>query len=203
MEIKLFDNLKNALKDNRDELAQEEDLYGDSYYGDEESAFDDLRALCLLDKDGSDKRIDIRMPTLEEYVNICKKYEKIAVLELKEAMTEEAVGKIVDRVEALGYLDKMIFISFDFNNLVYVRRKKHAQAVQYLIGKTTFTEDAVQRVKEYRFDIDIYYKHLTEELIREWHEAGIAINCWTVDDPADAEQLAAWGVDYITTNILE
>jgi FtsZ-interacting cell division protein YlmF len=41
MEIKLFDNLKNALKDNRDELAQEEDLYGDSYYGDEESAFDE------------------------------------------------------------------------------------------------------------------------------------------------------------------
>ena len=42
MEIKLFDNLKNALKDNRDELAQEEDLYGDgSYYGNEESAFDE------------------------------------------------------------------------------------------------------------------------------------------------------------------
>ena len=42
MEIKLFDNLKNVLKDNRDELAQEEDLYGDgSYYGDEEGAFDE------------------------------------------------------------------------------------------------------------------------------------------------------------------
>ena len=36
MEIKLLDNLKNALKDNKDTLAQEEDLYGDdSYYGDE------------------------------------------------------------------------------------------------------------------------------------------------------------------------
>ena len=42
MEIKLFDNLKNALRDNKDTLAQEEDLYGDgSYYGDEESGFDD------------------------------------------------------------------------------------------------------------------------------------------------------------------
>jgi len=40
MEIKLFDNLKNALKDNRDELAQE-DMYGDSYYGDEEGGFDE------------------------------------------------------------------------------------------------------------------------------------------------------------------
>ena len=42
MEIKLFDNLKNALRDNKDTLAQEEDLYGDgSYYGDEEGGFDD------------------------------------------------------------------------------------------------------------------------------------------------------------------
>ena len=42
MEIKLFDNLKNALRDNKDTLAQEEDLYGDgSYYGDEESGFED------------------------------------------------------------------------------------------------------------------------------------------------------------------
>ena len=41
MEIKLFDNVKNVLKDNRDELAQE-DLYGDSsYYGDEEGGFDE------------------------------------------------------------------------------------------------------------------------------------------------------------------
>ena len=40
MEIKLFDNLKNVLKDNRDELAQEEDMYGDNYYGEEEGSFD-------------------------------------------------------------------------------------------------------------------------------------------------------------------
>ncbi len=42
MEIKLFDNLKNALRDNKDTLAQEEDLYGDgAYYGDDEGGFDD------------------------------------------------------------------------------------------------------------------------------------------------------------------
>ena len=31
----------------------------------------------------------------------------------------------------------------------------------------------------------------------------IKVNCWTVDDPADAERLISWGVDFITTNILE
>jgi glycerophosphoryl diester phosphodiesterase len=29
------------------------------------------------------------------------------------------------------------------------------------------------------------------------------VNVWTVDDPAVAEELSSWGVNYITTNILE
>ena len=37
----------------------------------------------------------------------------------------------------------------------------------------------------------------------ELDKNGIKVNCWTVDDPERAEQLAEWGVDYITTNILE
>ena len=44
---------------------------------------------------------------------------------------------------------------------------------------------------------------LTEETVAELKRNGVAINCWTVDDPADAEKLIALGVNYITTNILE
>lgn len=32
---------------------------------------------------------------------------------------------------------------------------------------------------------------------------GIKINCCTVDGKCDAERLAEWGIDYITSNILE
>ena len=52
-------------------------------------------------------------------------------------------------------------------------------------------------------DIDIHYRALTEEAVRALHDCGVEINCWTVDDPEDAERVISWGVDYITTNILE
>lgn len=32
------------------------------------------------------------------------------------------------------------------------------------------------------------------------HDAGLAVNAWTVDDPARIAELAAWGVDGIVTN---
>ena len=34
-------------------------------------------------------------------------------------------------------------------------------------------------------------------------EEGIKVNVWTVDDPARAEELISWGVQFITSNILE
>ena len=39
--------------------------------------------------------------------------------------------------------------------------------------------------------------------MRELHGAGVTVNCWTVDNPDDAARLIDWGVDMITTNILE
>ena len=52
-------------------------------------------------------------------------------------------------------------------------------------------------------DVDVDYRSLTEEIIRLVHEAGRKVNSWTVDKKEDAERLALWGVDFITTNILE
>jgi len=54
-----------------------------------------------------------------------------------------------------------------------------------------------------KMDIDIHHASLTEERVHAMHKAGLKVNCWTVDDPARGEELAAWGVDYITSNILE
>ncbi len=167
----------------------------------EEQTFAALRSIKLLDTDGAGVREDLRMPSLEEYIGICKKYEKTCVLELKNPMEEVQVRRIIDRIETLGYLDEVIFISFCFENLVYVRNYRPTQRAQYLFK--VFTEEVVAKMKAHRFDVDVYYKSLTEELIADLHAQGFEVNCWTVDDPAVAEQLVSWGVDYITTNILE
>ena len=46
-------------------------------------------------------RADLRIPTLEEYVRICKRYDKICVLELKHLMTPEAIAAVAEQFRAL------------------------------------------------------------------------------------------------------
>ncbi|MBI2709380.1 MAG: glycerophosphodiester phosphodiesterase [Actinobacteria bacterium] len=43
--------------------------------------------------------------------------------------------------------------------------------------------------------------HVDAGAVRAAHDAGLAVNVWTVDDPDRVRRLAAWGVDGIVTNV--
>lgn len=167
----------------------------------EGSGFDDLRALMLTDTDGEVGRCDLHIPTLDEYIKVCARYEKVCVLELKNELSAGDIKAIVDQIERRGYLHNVIFISFSYENLVKLRTLLPDQKIQYLTGK--YTDDLTERLKAHGFDLDIWYGELTKERVDHLHENNIEINCWTIDKKEDGERLASWGVDYITSNILE
>ena len=166
----------------------------------EQVSFDVLRAAVLYDKDGV-KRGDLHLASVDEYIRICKKYGKIGVFELKSAFTDEEIAQLCAIIEQLGYLDGVTFISFNMDNLIKVRALYPDQPCQFLTGDVS--DAMIARLAELKMDLDVHYPALTKERVDAFHAAGIKINCWTVDNVADAERLADWGVDYITTNILE
>lgn len=167
----------------------------------EESTGDELKKLRVLDKYDGAPRSDLTLPTLDEYIRICRKYEKIAVLELKERMKPQDISKIIDTVKKLDYLEKTIFISFSFENLEEIKKISQNQKVQFLVSEWSI--DLVSKLKQRGMDLDIRYKALTKDRVAELHKYGIEVNCWTVDDKEIAEKTINYGVDYITTNILE
>ena len=167
----------------------------------EETAFDVLRGLQLKEKDGT-VRCDLRLPSMEEYLSICKRYEKEAVLELKNPMEREAVHGIVAECARVYGLEHVTFIAFCFQNLLYVKEAAPEAKAQYLLAEE-IKQEHIQKMVENHIDLDTHYRALSKELVEQLHDVGIVVNCWTVDDPAIAEKLAAWGVDQITSNILE
>lgn len=169
----------------------------------EESDYSAVENIVLPDLDDTTERKDIRIPLMSEYIKICQKYNKICILEIKNHFEEESLKKLIDEIKKMGYIENVIFISFDFENCVNVKKLLPENNVQWLLGDPEINMELIQKLSQNNLDIDIYYKHLNAENIELFHSHGIKVNCWTCDDKADAEALVSYGVDFITTNILE
>ncbi len=167
----------------------------------EETTFEELRALRFKDINGTSEEKNLYLPSLEEYINICKKYNKQAILELKNEMTKELVWEIAESIKAQGWYDRTTFISFSGNNLVWLREKYSDASAQFLTEK--YTEEDMQFMLKHKLDGDFCWAYLKRSTVKRMHEAGLKVNVWTVNGVACARLMKAYGVDYITSNILE
>ncbi len=160
-----------------------------------------LRRLSLYDGNTHETRGDLCIPLLSEYLSICRRYDKVAVLELKNTFAEEDVQKILSIIRDCGMGDRIILISFQLDNLLYVRKDSHKWQIQYLVCEQS--PELIPLLIRHQMDLDILESQVTEELLDAVHKVGRRVNVWTVDDVKRAEALAAMGVDYITSDICE
>ena len=146
-------------------------------------------------------RQDLIIPNLAEYITVCKKYGKVCVLELKNVFCPEDVKRLIEEIRTLDYLEHVVFISFEWVNLTNLRRFLPEQELYCLVLE--WNDKVRTFTREYGIQIDIAYQALSEELVEELHREKLKVNCWTCDSREDARKLASWGVDFITTDILE
>ena len=166
------------------------------------ATYETLRSLRLKQNDGARGRTDLRIPSLEESLGICKYYGKKAILELKDDFTAEDVDEICRTVEQLAYMEGTVFISFKLNNLLLLKERNPDQSAQYLVEKD-IDDVLIQEMADRKMGIDAFQYKFTEEIIQKCRTAGVETNAWTVNNPDMARKLMDWGIDYITTNILE
>ncbi|MGN0174185.1 MAG: glycerophosphodiester phosphodiesterase [Acutalibacteraceae bacterium] len=174
-----------------------------SNYNVEQTDFKTLRSVNLYNFNGNSPRIDLSMPTPEEYFEICKKYDKVSVFELKNEMKKQDIAKLIKLVENINMLENTIFISFSLENLINLKSLNSNLSAQYLVSEINNIDDLITTLKEYSLDLDAYHGTLSKDIIEKMHSAGIKVNAWTVDDVNRANELIDMKIDFITTNILE
>ena len=167
----------------------------------ENTDYQELRQILLHERNGSTGRTDLRLPSLEEYIRICRQYDKVSFLELKNRIAPSHIHKIITLLRRNHQLGNTIFISFDRDNLVDLRAMLPTHQMQFLCEK--FTPDVLLFLKRYQLDLDISARALTRLGIEAVHQIGQAVNVWTINDAKSAADWIAKGVDFITTNILE
>lgn len=161
----------------------------------EETDFDKLQKLKIYDRNRRHK-----IPTLIDFLKNCKLNDKAAVVEIKSDLTNEQTDKLIQLIDAAGYLSNTIFISFNIRVLKYIRTRLPEQSIQLLM--LMYNQEHIDLAQENKFGIDINYRQLTKERIDECHNRGIEVNCWTVNSGRKSKALQLLGVDYITTDKL-
>ncbi len=141
------------------------------------------------------------VPSLEEYFGVCRRYGKKSVLELKVEYSAGQLREIIQIAKNAGQFENVIFISFFPDNMIRLRKLLPDHPLQLLTGE--ITPEVIDICEKNSLGIDVCYTALNAENAAELKCRGIKINCWTVNEPADAEKLISLGADFITTNILE
>ena len=112
--------------------------------------------------------------------------------------------RLADRVvaELLGAPVELLVSSFDLAIIDRVRAIAPEIPTAYLVLGADEPIDAVAAcVERGHAALHPWDPMVDAALVARCHDAGVAVNVWTVDDPDRMRELASWGVDGIVTNV--
>ncbi len=122
----------------------------------------------------------------------------VCFIELKGPFTDDQVKEVFDIAAEVYDLKKCILQSFSFENLL----KAHEQFPDLPLMWTYGTgESHYERCFEHGFSIDVDRVVVTEQMVKEFHDHGLEVGVWTVNDEAELERIRALGVDYIESDV--
>jgi len=142
-------------------------------------SFDELRKLDAGDGE--------HIPTLTEVFDAVPNYIFINV-ELKGEGTEKHIKEFLT-----GYPEfNVIVSSFDREKLNYLKNSK--------LNLALITDTPLMEVPDWYYSIHVSYENLTKEFVELYHEYGLRVFAYTVNDEKDAMKMLDWKVDGIFTD---
>ena len=151
--------------------------------------------------------------TVDRYLEICKTYNVIPVVELKYAVGINGNDMsnfpgLYALIEKHGLVDKTIILTSMTGALTYVRKNYPKLKCQYLVNY--ITDNNVSWAKTNGCDISTCYyysstsgQYLTQALMDKAKAAGLKVSIWTVNSETDYKKYAGYGANYVTSDDLK
>ena len=156
-----------------------------------------IKALTIDAGSNIAKYPDLKVPTLREYLTCCKRYNMVPIIECKTINNIEGFYNIL---QELNMVKQVIVISFQNGTLQALREFSKDIRIQTLSPGAV--EAGIALCKQYNFDVDLNEVNVTEDVVKQYHNNGIKVNVWTVNNDTRRLELESFGVDYITTDNL-
>ena len=144
----------------------------------------------------------LKIATLEEYLDVCKKYNLHPVIEIKDNADPDTVHEVAEILLAREEKDMFYIISFGHEICVKMKTLAPAIPVYYLIGFEGVSQADIDFAVSNHLDGMDIHVFLPDKFVRAVKKAGLDVFAWTIDDFGNTERLFRLGVNAITTNTL-
>lgn len=164
----------------------------------EDFTLEELQALTIKRGTNVKKYPDLKIPTLEEFMDICSYYNKTAVIEIKKVHEMTLLTDLITRLdEHIGL--SVIIISFNITYLKYLRALSETIELQLLIDK--IDESLIYDARVNHIDISINKDVIKKKgVVSRLKKEGFKIGVYTVNDIKDITRMQSYKVDYLTTD---
>lgn len=167
----------------------------------EKKTYDELMEMTVDNGSNIEDYPDLKFCSFEEYLEICRQYNMVAVIELKGKNNTEHYDKVVDLVNQYGV--NAVYISFHFENLQKIRELTDAQ-VYYLVQEIEEEDIELAKTLE-NCGIDFNgnkEKNFETDIIDKCQQENLPLGAWTINTPESMKRLTDNGVTLITTDCI-
>lgn len=157
--------------------------------------------LCNYNFNYHFKEYNVKIPLLEELLDYCIDKDIILNLEIKtdKIHYQDIEKKVYEMVKKKGMLKQVIFSSFCLDSLLKLREIDSTLYLGYLFENNYLINKEL--VLKYKFNAaHPKYIFLNEQEIKDYNEANVDVNTWTVNDFEIMDFLVEAGVRTIITN---
>lgn len=146
-----------------------------------------------------------RLATLGDMLRICRQYGVRPLIELKWATGINSndcsgIPALIAFIDSMGMRDRCMILTSMKPCLEYIRANYPDVDLQLLVQ--TKVDENFDWCVTHRMGIDIRHDAVTPEIVKRFHDAGLPVNVWTVNDPERFAYFESIGCDFITTDSL-
>ena len=169
-----------------------------------ELTFAEIQALTVDAGNNVEQYPDTKVPTLTEYLDVCKEFGLHPVIEIKGCATVEDMDSLAALLAAREEKAMFTVITFERGLAARIKELLPDTPVYLLIGGTTEDAflDGVLFCLDHHLDGIDFASVWGEDIVKRVQSFGLKTMVWTVDDVETVEQYYQWGVRDFTTNTL-
>lgn len=166
-----------------------------------------LQSLTLSQTRGGVKYTG-KLTTLERYLDICKEYGVIPVIEFKWAdginsNDQSNIPALMKIVEAKGFRNNCYIFTSMKNCLTYVKKNYPDVEIMLLVYSSSF-DSSLSWCKTNNCHIGPGVgSEITKAGVQNYHDAGLLVNAWSINSTSSYKTYGNYGCDFITTDYLD